>query len=974
MLWSDFLSPLLFLSAAVAAANAFGSYNPNPNRFSLYKSGPSPHYSSGKPTARHKNHCAYVVEKSVSYTVQDGVAPFVKAEYNKCTWSKKCPKLKYRMFYKPMYKVIHKTMTELEWRCCPGFTGVGCNAGPAAYGMKSMPPFKGSMPSQKGPMPSSKGPQPSMKGPMPPFKGPRPAYKGYTPSYKGPSIPYKGPMPSYKGPVRQPSYKGNPWDQPHIPTGPMGGGYLGYNMAPSYPETPFESNPDLQEPEMGHIDTFPEQHISLTDDQDPAPDPIPDDHEPITDYQDPSMPDHQSSTVQQPDAQPVPEAQAPSGDSETNPGSEEDSAAAERLNRMEEDVQRLSLGLETLRGKVTGLEDHLRTSLREDANRMLSALLSAVPAPATSQHSTVAFGDLPGAAPDIEGMEMVGQFPKLGELAEKVEELRTELLSKTTELAELRGTVLRHNGTLQRLTGGAANLTGNQQPLETLVEAKLGETRVAILEGFERRVESVEDRFMGRATEVRLQCKKELMDGQEHLQQVLNSSFADLRKEFMSFNGQLQGFEPGNQEVCCSAVSGLTERLVLVEDSMDGLNQSQLHLRAELGSHKDHVEGMIEGRLGYVEDKLNKAEMQLGDVGSETSVKLDACLEEKMKALENRLFAAVEELGNATAPALLEGQAVPTLETEVESLRKRVEVDVDRFQKQLSLLELLCTSSCAPQPVLTGFVAPLQTPEVELKGDHQNLNGQLDAQTERMDRLNATLNSLLFQLSEKKEETGIEGELTVLKVNVHSVNRTLCGLKDTFGQVMQEMEHANLTWQDREERLAQQVKGVVQLVGRQASMLGTGERRLTRLKGELQDLRRRLAAELQGCRSTALGVQKEVTEVGGRVSRVEGQCGGLARLAEDLELIRGELDKQSDGYLSQVNTTLINHSLQISELKNGLKNCTGSSGLAQSTDDHFSTTTRPWVEPHTAEPVYPRGDQFTDSTQLRDDQGFGQAP
>uniref|UniRef100_A0A8B9RL49 Elastin microfibril interfacer 3a n=1 Tax=Astyanax mexicanus TaxID=7994 RepID=A0A8B9RL49_ASTMX len=702
MLWSDFLSPLLFLSAAVAAANAFGSYNPNPNRFSLYKSG---------------NHCAYVVEKSVSYTIQDGVAPFVKAEYNKCTWSKKCPKLKYRMFYKPMYKVIHKTMTELEWRCCPGFTGVGCN----------------------------------------------------------------------------------------------------------------------------------------------------------------------SSTVQHPEAEPVPEAQAPSGDSETNPGKAYQnpplySAAAERLNRMEEDVQRLSLGLETLRGKVTGLEDHLRTSLREDANRMLSALLSAAPAPATAQHSTVAFGDLPGAAPDIEGMEMVGQFPKLGELAEKVEELRTELLSKTTELAELRGTVLRNNGTLQRLTGGAANLTGAQQPLETLVEAKLGETRVAILEGFERRVESVEDRLMGRATEVRLQCKKEVMEGQEHLQQVLNSSFADLRKEFMRFNGQLQGFEPGNQEVCCSAVSGLTERLVLVEDSMDGLNQSQLHLRAELGSHKDHVEGMIEGRLGYVEDKLNKAEMQLGDVGSETSVKLEA--------------------------SLLEGQ-------------------------QLSLLELLCTSSCAPQPVLTGFVAPLQTPEVELKGDHQNLNGHLDAQTERMDRLNATLNSLLVHLSEKKEETGIEGELTLLKVNVHSVNRTLCGLKDTFGQVMQEMEHANLTWQDREERLAQQVKGVVQLVGRQASMLGTGERRLTRLKGELQDLRRRLAAELQGCRSTALGVQKEVTEVGGRVSRVEGQCGGLARLAEDLELIRGELDKQSDGYLSQVNTTLINHSLQISELKNGLKNCTGSSGLAQ---------------------------------------------
>ena len=40
-----------------------------------------------------RNHCAYVVEKSVSFTVQDGVAPYVKAEYNKCSWGQKCPTL-----------------------------------------------------------------------------------------------------------------------------------------------------------------------------------------------------------------------------------------------------------------------------------------------------------------------------------------------------------------------------------------------------------------------------------------------------------------------------------------------------------------------------------------------------------------------------------------------------------------------------------------------------------------------------------------------------------------------------------------------------------------------------------------------------------------------------------------------------------------------------------------------------------------
>ncbi|KAI4904514.1 hypothetical protein NFI96_011557, partial [Prochilodus magdalenae] len=926
MLWTDFLCPLLFLSAGVAVTNAFGAFDPA-SRFSLYKSGPSPHYSSGKPTARHKNHCAYVVEKSVSYTIQDGVAPYVKAEYNKCAWAKKCPALKYRMAYKPMYKVIHKTMTELEWRCCPGFTGPGCKVGPAAYGMKAMPPFKGPMPSHKGPMPSSKGPQPSIKGPMPPFKGPMPAFKGRTPSYKGPVVPFKGPVTSYKGPVRQPTYKGNPWNQPHMMSNGIGG-YSGPDVAPSYPESSFGPYPDHQEPEMENPDTIPEEHIPLTEDQDIVPDPIPDDLEPITDYQDP-LPDHQSSIPQGPEGEPVPVAQAPSSDGEPNSDTEEDSATVDRLNRMEEDVHRLSLGLETLRGKVTGLEEHLRASLREDANRMLSALLSAAPAPvaSTSQHSMVGFGDLPGGAPDIEGMDMMGQFPSLGKLAETVEELRTELLAKSTELAELRGTVLDHNGTLQRIKGGAVNLTGSPQALETLVESKLSEARVVILEGFEKRVESAEERCEGRAREVHLQCKKEVTEGQDQMEQVLNTSVASLRKEFGQYHGQLHGLEPA--EACCTAVSGLTERLVLLEQSMDGLNQSQMHLEAELGGHKDHVEGMMEGRLGYVEAKLSIAEKQMGGAGSGTSVGPEACLEEKMKALESRLFAAVEELGNATAPALLEGQAVPTLETEVESLRKRVEVDVDRFQKQLSSLELLCTSSCSPQPVLTGFVAPLLSSKEDATQNHKHLNGQLDAQTRRLDHLNATLNLLLSQSSERQEETGVEGEVTLLKVSVHSVNSTLCRLKDTLGKMVEDVGQVNLTWQDREERLAQQVKGVVQLVGRQASMLGAGERRLTRLKGELQDLRRRLAEELQGCRSTALGVQKEVTEVGGRVARVEGQCGGLAQLSEDLELIRGELDKHSDGYLSQINNTLVNHSFQLSELRTGLQNCTALSRLTQ---------------------------------------------
>ena len=72
---------------------------------------------------------------------------------------------------------------------------------------------------------------------------------------------------------------------------------------------------------------------------------------------------------------------------------------------------------------------------------------------------------------------------------------------------------------------------------------------------------------------------------------------------------------------------------------------------------------------------------------------------------------------------------------------------------------------------------------------------------------------------------------TGLRFNIQSFNDSLTGLSDSVGTVAQRMEQVNGTWTEREGRLAHQMRGVVQLVGRQASMLGAGDRRLTRLKG-----------------------------------------------------------------------------------------------------------------------------------------------
>lgn len=608
---------------------------------------------------------------------------------------------------------------------------------------------------------------------------------------------------------------------------------------------------------------------------------------------------------------------------------------------MEEDVHRLNQGLETLRGIVTGLEASLRASLREDANRMLSALLSAAPGPlpapvTASNPSTVGFAEIPGGNPDSEGLDGSHVFSGLTELNERVEELRTELQTKTAELQQVKATVMGHDEELKKISNGArvaSDFTGHLGgSMENLMNAKLSTARTEILGELKLHMKTEEDQCKEKVGDERHQCQKEQQEQEKKLKNALEQRTSKLRAELESVQAQTHGLKAVGS--CCATMNGLVERVQQVETSVMSLNQSQGHLRVELGGHKDHIEGILEGRLGYVESKLNltgqiknhesKRKNGLLD-NALTEQDLEARVESKMRALEDRLLTALEELGNATAPALLEGHAVPTLEAELESLRGRLELDVDRVQKQLHSLEILCTSSCSSQQTYATqgqSAGPSEDPS-----EKQNMTETLDMQADRLNSLNNTLQNLQRKLTLMKQQvqperdSPVQAELTVLKFNVNVVNHTLKSLQDSLGTVVHQVGQANSSWYEREARLAQQIKGVVQLVGHQASMLGAGERRLARLKGELQEMKKRLAEEVRVCRNTATVVKKEVTEVGGRVASVEDQCKGLNYLADDLERIREELEKQSNGLLLQVNGTLSSHAQQLSELKGELRNC-----------------------------------------------------
>ncbi|MEQ2295310.1 hypothetical protein AMECASPLE_012735 [Ameca splendens] len=717
-----------------------------------------------------------MVQKNITCILQDGVETYVKAEYTiKCIWGQKCPVVMYRTFHRPTYKVGYKTVTEIEWRCCPGYSGEACHGGPTSL--------------------------PDIIGPH------RPGIKG-------------------------------------VPLGP---------------KLPVDQKPGGAPLDPGKF--FPG----------------------------------------------IDSGQLPGGGGKPNYG-----VAGERLDRMEQDLRLLTQSLESLNRVVAGLEDRLRTSLREETNKFLVSLL---PNPPRGPDSTVGFGVIPDGSPD--GLEGGGTIPGFGDLAGRVTEVRDELRAKTHILEEIQGMVLGHDGQLKKLLEGAIGKPipgrGSTSYLDEILDVKLAGVRTEILDGFERRLTGMENHCFEKIGEVQRQCQREHLDGQEQMQQSLDGRETGLREELGSLQAQIQGLTL--TESCCGQVNSLSERMLLLEESVKELTESQRQLQTALADQATHIETLVETRLVDMEGRLNATSGGHGEVegllGGLDGFK--TLLEDKLKTLEERVSEAVEELNNATTPALLEGQVVPALETEIESVRRRVEGDLSGIQKQLLDLELLCTSTCKQPTPQEGAVRDTLIDE-ECKGIGKKMTDRLDSHSNQLDRLNNTLNNLILRIAQEETEGSVQGEITLLKVNINSVNRTLKGLKDSITFIATEVGHANSSWEQRENQIVNEVQGITKLMGHQAYLLGASERRLAELRGELAALKRQLSGGLQGCRSTAMEVQKEVKVVDSRVSQVESQCSSLGELAENLERIRAELEKHSAAILSHVNGTLTTHSEQLGHL------------------------------------------------------------
>uniref|UniRef100_A0A8B9P9M7 Elastin microfibril interfacer 3 n=1 Tax=Apteryx owenii TaxID=8824 RepID=A0A8B9P9M7_APTOW len=704
------------------------------------------------------SYCAYVVQRNVTCTLQDGAESYIKAEYHKCSWGPKCPgKVLYRTFFRPKYKIGYKTVTELAWRCCPGFMGEGCHD--------------------------------------------------------------------------------NPTDQP--------------GLLPQHPS--------------------------------------------------PKMPPGQKMF-------PIPRV-PPHPKSRKLPG-----LFGDRLDRLEEEVRRLSQAYDSLHTMVSGLGDRLRLAIREDTTKMIGSLMNSPGVP----DSTVGFGIIPDGLVDVADKADIATYPPVGEILTKVTEVSDVLKTKADLLHEVHGMVLDHDGQIKHLLESArpSPLTSIDL-LEEYVDTRLSNLRGELLDGFEKKLGKIQTTCDFRIQEVQQQCEEEKATNLR-LQQTLDGKELEIKKEISQLETQIQGLTV--VESCCSNLDYLLDRMNILEKGLHSISESQKNLHSRLDGEVSTVtlENLFEGRFEDLEARLNATERETGSCCSsiEDSMRgtvvaevdgMRTAFEDKMQTLEDRFMTIVGELNNISAPVGMDG-AVRTDE--------RLEV----LQNRLIMLESTCSLGCTSA---SKDVETFRTEIEDCQNKNQDLLLRMDSNYDLLSKLNATI--LEIQRRIEEEASGaLQGEITLLKINLNTMSKSLTGLKDSVSQYSDTVTHVNSSLDEHERKIEDEVHSIQEKVSDQGSQLFFSNRRVLNLKGDLERLKARIVSDLSSCKSVAHDLQREIAHFDDRVARVETVCGRLGAVTGSLDVIRDELEKHTGSlwdYMDHMNGTLAAHSQEITGLKDNLLDC-----------------------------------------------------
>uniref|UniRef100_A0A8C5RD93 EMI domain-containing protein n=1 Tax=Leptobrachium leishanense TaxID=445787 RepID=A0A8C5RD93_9ANUR len=565
----------------------------------------------------------------------------------------------------------------------------------------------------------------------------------------------------------------------------------------------------------------------------------------------------------------------------------------ERIDRVEEEVRRLSLSYDSLQGMVSSLGDSLRLTIQEDTSKMIGSLVSG---PSSASHSSVGFGvisDTLAEAPHVTG-DLTGRVAEVSEI----------LRSKTELLDEVNGMVMGHEAQLQHLLEAArpSPLTSTEL-LEQFLEGKLAESRAQLLDGMEARLQKIQGACDAKVEAVKKECHDGENEKGHQMMQEMDGREVKMRKEMLELDARVQGLSA--PDGCCGRLEELSRRVEELEHGMRQLTEehralsqrfdvelTRLMLEPQAGVRLEEVEGRLniteEGIMRCCQEGGEKFHLVAELDGVKTSV------DDKLRTLEERLLTVVGELSNATSPLSLDGAVLPILEAQLIGLKKEGLEGISGLENRLAAVEELCAAGCSVPNGDT--ILEIHSELEKCQEQTQNLHSQIG-------HLNNTVLGIKRQLHRQQEEA-LQGEITLLQVSLRNVGHSLQGLEETVTRYADTVIQVNSTAEERGSRLNEELNSIQGQVEGQTTQIRSGRTQLLGLRGDMERMKARLAGQLGSCRHVARELQGEVAQFEKRIAQVESTCGG-----HDTNVIT---------YLDLVNNTLASHEQGLIALRNQL--------------------------------------------------------
>ncbi|KAI4890515.1 hypothetical protein NFI96_011442, partial [Prochilodus magdalenae] len=327
-----------------------------------------------------------------------------------------------------------------------------------------------------------------------------------------------------------------------------------------------------------------------------------------------------------------------------------------RVQELEEEVQRLSQTVLDLQAAMTTSSANLRLDLQEDASKIILNLLGNLRQPQ---------GALAGGTESI--LLPSDILIPTDELQNQVTHLSNTISTNTNSIQGLEAKLLQLEGHVNELRETESVTIGplpsspsvSECPCQTYIDEKIQDLRKELLEGMDIKMADLKNSCDYKVMSLKEQCEEQ-ENSYLSLAELIDSKEADLRQEIQDLRnlvstGTSNGLEVPDLQM---EIQDLKTAQVNLASVVNATVTKQKAQEEVLETRISHVEKSVEGQCLYLEEKLRKERIKAEEAQN--------------KALEGKINATLQII-NTQSQTITTGHANGEMQEHTENLKGEVE-------------------------------------------------------------------------------------------------------------------------------------------------------------------------------------------------------------------------------------------------------------------------------------------------------------